>query len=493
MRVASHLLKTHLPLHTWCGVVSALFLIVCFLAGGLTLFLDDLNRWAAPPPPPVMSAPDAAQQAQLLVYMAAHPEITTTFTLHLRTDADAPAPLSWAQDGRQFWATQDATGRWRDFSAPAPALGEALDDLHRTAGIPGAVGGYAMGVVAVLYALALLSGTVLLLPRLMRQLFALRLEEVGRRAWLDLHNFLGLGALPFHLVIAVTTAVFVFYAPLEQAMRSLLPDEHAAVVAETAGQGNLLSPAALLARAQAFAPALQADRIVFDTLDDRAEALAVVLGETATGGRRLYVALNPYDGTLRYRNSGGSFYAAAGDAFAALHFGNYGGYPLRWLYFALALSGAVLFYTGNLLWLGKRARGGRREVRVLAALTVGTGCGAICGMAMMLLTARFQPQLSLTAQALAHTSYYLPFLAANIYALWRGAATARVTLPHACIVLLCAIPATTGLAVAGGLPFTPRLLLPVDATALLLAIALYLLAPKSRLHTPERSSRITAK
>ena len=478
MKVASYLLKTHLPLHTWCGVVSALFLIVCFLAGALTLFLDDLNRWAAPPPPSVMPAPDARQQAQLLDYMAAHPEITTTFTLHLRTTADAPAPLSWERDGEQFWATRDANGQWRRFSAPLPALGEVLDDLHRTAGIPGAVGGYTMGVVAVLYALALISGTVLLLPRLKRQLFALRPEGGRRRAWLDLHNLLGLTALPFHLVIAITTAVFVFYAPLEQAMRALSPAADTDV-AEAAGQGELLPPATLLARAQAFAPALQAERMVFDALDDRAEALVVVLGGTATGGRRLYVALNPYGGALRYRNSGGSFYHAASDAFAALHFGNYGGYLLRWLYFVLALAGAVLFYTGNLLWLGKRARGERRDVQLLAALTVGTSCGAICGMATMLLTARFQPLLPLTAETLAHASYYLPFLAANAYALRRGAGATAVLLCIS-IVLLCAIPATTGLAAAGWLPFAPRLLLPVDATALLLALTLYPFARKAR-------------
>ena len=478
MKVASHLLKTHLPLHTWCGVVSALFLIVCFLAGALTLFLDDLNRWAAPPPPSVMPAPDARQQAQLLDYMAAHPEITTTFTLHLRTTADAPAPLSWERDGEQFWATRDANGQWRRFSAPLPALGEVLDDLHRTAGIPGAVGGYTMGVVAVLYALALISGTVLLLPRLKRQLFALRPEGGRRRAWLDLHNLLGLTALPFHLVIAITTAVFVFYAPLEQAMRALSPAADTDV-AEAAGQGELLPPATLLARAQAFAPALQAERMVFDALDNRAEALVVVLGGTATGGRRLYVALNPYGGALRYRNSGGSFYHAASDAFAALHFGNYGGYPLRWLYFVLALAGAALFYTGNLLWLGKRARGERRDVRLLAALTVGTSCGTICGMATMLLTARFQPLLPLAAETLAHASYYLPFLAANAYALRRGAGATAVLLCIS-IVLLCAIPATTGLAAAGWLPFAPRLLLPVDATALLLALTLYPFARKAR-------------
>lgn len=478
MKVASHLLKTHLPLHTWCGVVSALFLIVCFLAGALTLFLDDLNRWAAPPPPSVMPAPDARQQAQLLDYMAAHPEITTTFTLHLRTTADAPAPLSWERDGEQFWATRDANGQWRRFSAPLPALGEVLDDLHRTAGIPGAVGGYTMGVVAVLYALALISGTVLLLPRLKRQLFALRPEGGRRRAWLDLHNLLGLTALPFHLVIAITTAVFVFYAPLEQAMRALSPAADTDV-AEAAGQGELLPPATLLARAQAFVPALQAERMVFDALDDRAEALVVVLGGTATGGRRLYVALNPYGGALRYRNSGGSFYHAASDAFAALHFGNYGGYPLRWLYFVLALAGAVLFYTGNLLWLGKRARGERRDVQLLAALTVGTSCGAICGMATMLLTARFQPLLPLAAETLAHASYYLPFLAANAYALRRGAG-ATAALLCVSIALLCAIPATTGLAAVGWLPFVPRLLLPVDATALLLALTLYPFARKAR-------------
>ena len=306
----------------------------------------------------------------------------------------------------------------------------------------------------------------------------MRPEGGRRRAWLDVHNLLGLTALPFHLVITITTAVFVFYAPLEQAMRALSPAADTDV-AEAAGQGELLPPATLLARAQAFAPALQAERMVFDALDDRAEALVVVLGGTATGGRRLYVALNPYGGALRYRNSGGSFYHAASDAFAALHFGNYGGYPLRWLYFVLALAGAVLFYTGNLLWLGTRARGERRDERLLAALTVGTSCGAICGMATMLLTARFQPLLPLAAETLAHASYYLPFLAANAYALRRGAGATAVLLCIS-IVLLCAIPATTGLAVAGGLPFTPRLLLPVDATALLLALTLYPFARKAR-------------
>jgi len=85
-----------------------------------------------------------------------------------------------------------------------------------------------------------------------------------------------------------------------------------------------------------------------------------------------------------------------------------------------------------------------------------------------------QPLLPLAAETLAHASYYLPFLAANAYALRRGAG-ATAALLYVSIALLCAIPATTGLAVVGWLSFVPRLLLPVDATALLLALAFFLL------------------
>jgi uncharacterized iron-regulated membrane protein len=52
----------------------------------------------------------------------------------------------------------------------------------------------------------------------------------------------------------------------------------------------------------------------------------------------------------------GNAWSAATSAFFALHFGSYGGEPIRWGYFFLGLAGAFLFYSGNLLWIESRRK-----------------------------------------------------------------------------------------------------------------------------------------
>ena len=48
-----------------------------------------------------------------------------------------------------------------------------------------------------------------------------------------------------------------------------------------------------------------------------------------------------------------------------LHFGDFGGLPLKWLYFFLGLTPAFLSITGTLIWLdGRRQRQGQDNVQV---------------------------------------------------------------------------------------------------------------------------------
>ena len=473
MKIPAHTLKHQLALHSWVGISSAILLTISFISGSLTVFSEDISRWASPPAAEIHPAADMAALARLMHHMAEHPEHNPSFLLYLHTDENAPAPLHWETGDSETWACLDADGTLHSHIRPATAAGHVLDELHRTAGIPTIAGEYSMGIVAILYLLALISGTLLALPKLGQQCLALRLNHSRRRAWLDIHNLLGLTALPFHLIIAVTTVLFVFAAPLSTLLQPLAP---LPPVAEnhTIDERPLLPPQALVAAAQHEIPDLQVRFLAFDSLADREQALAVVVGEQPGGGRQLYLALHPYSGALRYRNHGGNHYARARDILHELHFGNYGGYPLRWLYFALGLGGALLFYSGNRLWLDKRARGGaRRDVRILAALTEGCTYGSISGIALILLTARLP--LPVARETLAWTSYYLPFLAAIAYAHPKGAAS-RIPLMRGAGALLCAIPASTLLAAVGLLPFTPRLLPLVDATALAFGIALLAVA-----------------
>ena len=66
-------LTTQLPLHTWSGILTSLVLLICFLAGSLSVYRDTLNRWATPPQ--TAHPYDPAQTAALIrATLAAHPE-----------------------------------------------------------------------------------------------------------------------------------------------------------------------------------------------------------------------------------------------------------------------------------------------------------------------------------------------------------------------------------------------------------------------------------
>src|SRR5690606_40471958 len=65
--------------------------------------------------------------------------------------------------------------------------------------------------IAMMYGLALVSGLIIFLPSLAKDLFALRLGKNLKLMWKDAHNAIGFFSLPFHLVIALTTVVFAFH------------------------------------------------------------------------------------------------------------------------------------------------------------------------------------------------------------------------------------------------------------------------------------------
>ncbi|KAG0921494.1 hypothetical protein G6F32_015074 [Rhizopus arrhizus] len=91
--------------------------------------------------------------------------------------------------------------------------------------------------------------------------------------------------------------------------------------------------------------------------------------------------LNPYTGVVDTHDlpehMGG--WDTAVNAFFMLHFGSFGGNPVRWMYLLLGLGGAIVFYTGNLLWIESRRKKQRdanlpeqkRSTRVLGSLTIG--------------------------------------------------------------------------------------------------------------------------
>ena len=477
MKVRTDLIRHAKTIHTWVGISAGILLFICFFAGGLSMFQHQLSQWATPAAQRL--APIELHQYNALVdkVQAEYPETRKSFQLNLASEEFHYAPMQWqgtsntANDDHgidlyqnTMLATLDAQANLQVEQQNLSKLGWLVEQLHETAGIPGSVddhtlGMYVMGVVAVLYFLAIMSGLVVLLPTLVKDFFAIRAGKNKKRFWLDAHNVVGITSLPFHIIVCVTVISFAFHDLIYDAVGGLIskdkPLSARPVAAKLVDPVDRLDVEKIFARIQQQAPEYQISSISFNHLDKPEKASARVnlysADQMLRGDRFDVMVLNPYQ-TQPYKTNNLNTHAKPMDqvirSMFSLHFGNYGGEFTRWLYFIFGIGGAFLFYSGNILWIESRMKRQknldlpihqqRTDVRLVANLTIGTCLGCILAISLSMLVGRWSSVLGLSLQSVNHLlvySYYLVFLVSIVYSFVLGAAKA---LPH----LLLAIAAT---------------------------------------------------
>jgi uncharacterized iron-regulated membrane protein len=518
--------RIYKSVHTWTGIVSGLALFIAFYAGALTVFKEPLSRWSTSQAS-VRAVPLERAASLIARTLAARPQVAQGFVLRLAAGDDRSVAMTWevrdpdadeedAQAVRHHAAHLDAADDLRiEATRPSP-LGPFIDTLHRVVGLPfdNDPSRWVMGVVAVLYAIALLSGVVVLLPTLVKDFFALRLGRNLKRMWLDAHNVVGIVSLPFHLVMALTAVVFAFHDGIYLVQDRLIHDGKWATAFQRPARGaeaaprrdpaTLLAPAELLARARALAPGFEPTELQYQAVTGPRATVRVWgrdAGAVSMRARGGFALLDPYSGrvlsteALPGRQDPPNLLLAS---FFALHMASFGGTPVQWMYFLLGLAGAWLFYSGNLLWIESRRRRAlgnapvpvqRRDTRWMASATVGVCLGSLCGISLMIAASRWL-QDRVDDPAVWHQGvYYAIFLACVAWAFGRGAARGVVPLLWCAGLATLAIPLTTLLAWtipawapwAGFSPVAPG----VDATAFAGALCLAWMARATARRTRE--------
>jgi len=369
MKLKPTTLRAFTSLHSWVGLLAGLALFVAFYAGAITVFQQPLRQWASPH----LAANGSLDDMQRLLdhvlarHPAAHQSLGMTFPGYFQPSATAYWPDrhgTW-----QFATTEAPEGRPARPGAPLPDL---VDELHYSLGLPVA-GTYLMGVVSLLYGIALVSGLLIHLPRLAKDLFALRPGRNLKRFWQDAHNAIGVLSLPFHAVFAVTGAMLCLSVVLMMAIGplayrgELLAASGAAMntapVRPEAGVDAPLAPLSTwVAQARSTARRQGIDDFAPQYLKlvhagDR-HATVEITGTAPHTMAAGTLALDAHSGTLiadQLQGTRDANHATLAWAYA-LHFGDYGNAAVRWLYFLLGLGGAFLFYSGNLLWIESRRR-----------------------------------------------------------------------------------------------------------------------------------------
>ncbi|KFZ36642.1 peptidase [Shewanella mangrovi] len=503
MQIRSDIMRIYQKLHLWCGIGAGILLFICFFAGALTMFKTEIAAWASPPAH-VLPQVSLNQLDKLLhKAQAQHPELSKGFVIH---PADPRfSPLSWSNGERdhsvnlsaEHWhATLDEQGNLITAKVQPNKLADLIDQLHQTAGIPGSLGHEQLGVLimggaSILYFIALISGVIVLLPTLVKSMFAIRRRKTAHRFWLDLHNLLGITALPFHIIIALTVIVFAFHDQFYGALNQLVYKTPPSFMPRNAMQQpldttQLPNISQILSSANQFNEGYQATSInVMGLGTPRAMARIEMYNEQALmrGPVADFLALNPYTqqvlfSTMTPGNEG--VWGRIVSSFFGLHFGSYAGMPGRWLYFLLGLSGAMLFYSGNLLWLEKRRKQQTSEqpkrVQIMAALTVGSCLGTVVAVAASMLLGKWLYQFIDNINYGYLWCYYLCFGLALLYSVKIGAARAAIHLLQLTAMICLLMPLTSLLALT--IPtlglWAPQTLatMMVDITALLAALLL---------------------
>ncbi len=445
--------KSYRLMHTWLGLICGALLFIGFYAGALTIFHQELSNWyqqirhVSSEPALTQSKPARPEalnqlQQQIDFLLKSQPEASHGFSVSLPTAEQPAGKVRWfdEQTGTSQRVDLAAQGQLQLSEDPQNVI-DFIYVLHFTAGLPQQFGTYLFGFVCVLYGLALVSGVVIYLPVLAKDILAMRWQQAGKTRWLDLHNLLGLTSLPFHLLFAwsgaILTISLVLLAPFQYLifdgtlLEKLEPDFEVVAHVEVSGeQRPLLDLTTLYQRAQQALPKMTITSAYYHDAGDLNGNITLYGDYPQTAADRTVtqvaaVVLSTVDGRVVGQLTPAEF--RPGTTFmrglTSLHYGNFAGYSGKWLFFILGIAGAVLFYSGNWLWLRKRANLDYRwPLRLMNALTNGVCLGTVIAVSLLLSVAALLPE------KWNNPLFAAVLIACMLYSLFRPARACRTEL-----------------------------------------------------------------
>lgn len=353
--------------HKWTSLVCTLFLLMLCLTGLPLIFHDEIEAATGATVP--LAGPASSSQA---------PGLLPLDTMLARALAQRPGevPLYMAFDNESPMLTV-TTGPTPDAAsadmtlmlfdrtngklvAPPGEEGfmEVLLELHTDMflGLPGML---FLGAMGVLFIAAIVSGVVLYAPFMRKLDFGtLRTTRSRRLKWLDWHNLLGITAFAWMTVVGVTGIINALATPLvdqwrNSALAEMKGAESGAASLPPSRYGSLDKA---MASARAALPGNDPQFIAFPGGSySSAHHYAVFFqGNTPLTKRLLTPALIDAESGRLSDVRPMPLSMKALQLSQPLHFGDYGGLPLKLLWAALTLFTIVVLGSGIYLWLGRR-------------------------------------------------------------------------------------------------------------------------------------------
>ncbi|MFG1359115.1 PepSY-associated TM helix domain-containing protein [Xanthobacter pseudotagetidis] len=357
--------------HSALGIAFAALIYVVCLTGSVAVFINEFQRWEQPQAPVV--APGVAPESAAAALVEGHAKAVAEGAAHdvflqgpTATNARLAVFYRGEEDGAEGQWLADSQGRLiARFDAP---WSHFLGELHASFHLPGTWGRFLVGVVGVTLLSSLISG-LLSHPRIFKDAFALRWGGARQLQEADLHNRLGVWGLPFHVVVSASGALLglstlivgvlalaAYEGDSEKAFAAILGP----MPTEDHSPAPLPDLAAMIRHVQAERPQAQ---FVSATVQHVGTAGQVVHLGMRTPGHLALANTYYFDGDGTPMGDGGLEVGSIGQqilgALQPLHFGWFGGMPVKLGYGLLGLALTYVAYNGVTIWLARRRAKGR--------------------------------------------------------------------------------------------------------------------------------------
>jgi len=381
--IATHSLKRWYVIHKWSSLICTAFLLLICLTGLPLVFRDEIDRWLQPHHYVQLPA-DTPQVSLDRLATASHRLYPNELIASMFADDDEPQIHVWmvpsfaqmrAQPKTMHFIRFDArTGAILETSKTAAEQPKTFIDimlaLHTDlfVDLPGEL---FLGVMALLFVLAIVSGVVLYGPFMKKLEFGtVRTDRSSRLKWLDLHNLLGIVVMTWTLVVGATGVMNELSTPLfalwqQTDVKSLLGSYRGATAP---AQLALPSAQAALQTASRAVPGMTVTSAVYpgNPYGSPYHYLFWAKGSSTLTSRLLTpILVNARSGKLSavVRMP---WYLRTLEVSRPLHFGDYGGLPLKILWALLDLITIGILISGLYLWIARRNTQSARLDRIVA-------------------------------------------------------------------------------------------------------------------------------
>ena len=350
--------------HKWTSLICTAFLLLLCITGLPLIFhheIEELTGEAVDAPEMPPGTPNAAVDRVVESALAKRPGRVVRF---VSWDKDHPG-IMFVGDVASVDAPPDAT-RFQVLDArTAEILQEAEEPggfmyvmfkLHVDlfADLPGKL---FLGFMGLLFLTAVVSGVVLYAPFMRRLPFGMvRRERSARTKWLDLHNLLGVVTLLWVFVVGATGVINTWAEIVLGIWRN---DQLAEMTRPYAGKPPVQTLGSLdraLAVAGEVAPGMTPSFVAYPgSMFSSPQHYAVFMrGETPLTARLLKPVLVDAEALTLTATADMPWYVTALLISQPLHFGDYGGMPMKIIWAVLDILTIVVLGSGLYLWVVRR-------------------------------------------------------------------------------------------------------------------------------------------